>query len=466
MKKKVEKIIAVLILFLIVFAYINNAFYIKYSDGIYSLNVFYELDKNTVDVLFLGSSHAFENYNTSVLWDEHGIASYVLGGSEQPMWNTYYYLKEALKTQSPELIVLEGYGVVYSDEYMSDYSMYKNCLGIKSLSNRIGNINASAGYRDRLTLLFPLFSFHDRYRELSYEDFMKDKGDVFYESWKGFANNFDKEQFSSSNYKNVGEVSDLSKKTEKYYRKIIELSKDNNIPLIIIVNPYPLVKESEIKKINKAKIIAQEYEVDFYDYSLSEKLFGIDYSEDAADQFHLNYKGNVKLTRAIGDMLYSKYNITNRKGDEKYISWDENSSILNRTVANYENTVNSFEDLNTNNYINDYSVFFFVNDEYKSEEHLENYLKTQDISIDNKKINHVWYKNYSSGEIKEYEYCMNDEFIRKIIDKDLIKADYSKDKDYFTKTDEGVNVVVFDNYLDKVVDNYGIIYKDGFIIIR
>ena len=90
-----------------------------------------------VDVLFLGSSHVFETYNTSVLWDEYGIASYVLGGSVQPMWNTYFYMKEALKTQTPELIVLDAYCCEYREEY-NDYSrQIKNCYGMKPSLNKL-----------------------------------------------------------------------------------------------------------------------------------------------------------------------------------------------------------------------------------------------------------------------------------------------------------------------------------------
>ena len=79
-----------------------------------------------MDVLVLGSSHAFENINTGTLWDEYGMASYVLGGSRQPSLEyIYYYLKEALKTQRPELIVLEGYMLLYDADYEGEQQDHK-----------------------------------------------------------------------------------------------------------------------------------------------------------------------------------------------------------------------------------------------------------------------------------------------------------------------------------------------------
>ena len=88
MKKTVVRITGFLLILLMVLAGINRVFKMKYGDGIYSLTKFYEQKKDSVDVLVLGSSHAFENINTGTLWDEYGMASYVLGGSRQPSWNT------------------------------------------------------------------------------------------------------------------------------------------------------------------------------------------------------------------------------------------------------------------------------------------------------------------------------------------------------------------------------------------
>ena len=103
----------------IVFVLLNNiykTFSFKYGDGILGLKKFYMLDEDSVDVLILGSSHAFENINTGFLFDSYGIASYVLSGSVQPYWNTYYYLTEALKTQQPKVIILDAYASTFDNE--------------------------------------------------------------------------------------------------------------------------------------------------------------------------------------------------------------------------------------------------------------------------------------------------------------------------------------------------------------
>lgn len=68
---------------------------------------FRNLPKNSIDVLVLGSSHAQYSMNPAVFYVETGIYSYVLGSGCQPMTMSYYMLQEALKTQSPEVVVLD-----------------------------------------------------------------------------------------------------------------------------------------------------------------------------------------------------------------------------------------------------------------------------------------------------------------------------------------------------------------------
>ena len=109
MKKTIFKIISFLVAFILTFTGIIQILDFKYLDSIFKVDSFYDLEDNTVDVLVLGSSHAYQGINTAVLWRNFGIASFNLCGAAQPIWNTYYYLEEALKTQTPKAIILDNY---------------------------------------------------------------------------------------------------------------------------------------------------------------------------------------------------------------------------------------------------------------------------------------------------------------------------------------------------------------------
>ena len=116
MKKTFLRIISFLAAFILAFAGMVNVLDFKYLDSIFKIDSFYKLEDNTVDVLTIGSSHAYQGINTAVLWSEYGIASFNLCGAAQPIWNTYYYLEEALKTQTPKVIILDTYYLHMSDD--------------------------------------------------------------------------------------------------------------------------------------------------------------------------------------------------------------------------------------------------------------------------------------------------------------------------------------------------------------
>ena len=337
MKKTVVRITGFLLILLMVLAGINRVFKMKYGDGIYSLTKFYEQKKGSVDVLVLGSSHAFENINTGTLWDEYGMASYVLGGSRQPSWNTYYYLKEALKTQRPELIVLEGYMLLYDADYEESSRIIKNNFGLKWSKDKIESIKVSAPKSQWAEYFLEYTQYHTRYRELSREDFLKNQGYRYYDNWKGFGCNLDTVAEVGTDVKQVDEVSPLYGKTEEYYRKILELAREENIPVLVTIAPYFLVDEKSERLFNRVGEIAGEYGDLFLDGNKLVDEIGVDYQVDNADDVgHLNYLGNQKYTKYLGTYIKEHYTVSDRRADAAYESWQKNADYIREMIVNQE----------------------------------------------------------------------------------------------------------------------------------
>ena len=64
-------------------------------------------DEDSVDILVFGSSIAYCDFVPAAVYEETGLTSYVMAGPEQTIPLSYYYIKESLKTQSPQKIILE-----------------------------------------------------------------------------------------------------------------------------------------------------------------------------------------------------------------------------------------------------------------------------------------------------------------------------------------------------------------------
>lgn len=334
MKKLCEMICFCLLLGLIM-QKIDKVLVLKTDDGIYNMMNFYKQEKDTIDVLIMGSSHAFIDVDTGVLWDKYGIASYTLGGPIQPLWNTYYFFKEALKTQTPELLVLEAYCATTDSDYVIE-SIPGSTYGMRWSENKLDAIKVSAPKEEWTDYILSYIQYHTRYKELSAEDFLPEKGQTRYKHWKGFYNLMKTEPFETPMVSHVTERSALNKKTEEYYRKIIELALDYEIPVLVIVSPYAAITDENQAVFNTASDIASEYGVDFINYNLLYDEVGIDFSCDVADWGHLNYRGAQKYALALGRYISDHFDVSDRRSDKRYWSWDEEAQYLSAAIENQE----------------------------------------------------------------------------------------------------------------------------------
>lgn len=476
MKKTIIRIVCFVFLMLVVLNAANRIFKVKYGDGIYGLTKFYELEDDTVDVLILGSSHAFENFNTGVLWDEYGMASYVLAGSIQPMWNTYYYLREALKTQKPELIVLEGYLTTYQNEYSDDSRIIKNNYGLKWSGDKLESLMVSAPRERWGEFMLEYVQYHNRYREISEEDFLADKGRALYKDWKGFGCNMATKEMEQPDIVQITDQMPLHWKTENYYRKIIELAGDSNIPIVIIIAPYRGITEEEQKLYNTAEKIAEEYDVEFKNYNLCYQEVGIDFATDAADEAHLNYKGNRKFTESVGLYVKERFKISDRRGNSLYKSWENNADHIRGQINNQKlketGDMDSFLEQAQNE---NYSYIISIDGSCHSGlEEVKEIVDTFQISREMHQG--IWYVDmngtmwYSGGETVErylsldrHDMCMRrlpNESGTGYINTLLV------DNIEYKKVTDGINITVYSNVTQTIADSVGFDAEKSFQIVR
>lgn len=473
MKKSIVRIASFLVILVLCLGYLNSVFKVKYGDGIYSVTKFYELESDTVDVLILGSSHAFEDFNTGTLWDEYGLSSYVLGGSIQPMWNTYYYLKEALKTQTPDLIVLEGFCTTFSSEYIDDSRIIKNNYGLKWSTDKIESLKVSSPPERWGEFFLEYSQYHTRYKELSRADFVKNQGNPLYEDWKGFGCNMAVNPYEVIDVRGVEERASLFEKTEKYYRETIELALDNNIPILIIISPYAGINEDEQKKFNTALDIADEYGVPFVNCNLIDEI-GMDWTVDAADSGHLSYRGNQKFSKYIGKYLVDNYNLTDHRGEPEYASWEENAQFIRQMIYDqelYESAELSaiIEKLQNDNYWTFISVDGTCNTEESTFEILfDRYGIPKDGSngiwfISNEGL---WDTTMDNGEFFRRTDSHDFHLRRSIEENGNGTNEIIIDNENYKKVTNGVNIIVYDVLTEKVADTIGFNADDEYAIVR
>lgn len=468
MRKSMMRIFSFLLILILILCYTDSVFALKRGDGIYGVTKLYELENGSIDVLVLGSSHAFENVNTGVLWEEHGIASYVLAGSYQQLWYTYYYLKEALKTQKPQLIILEAYMTMFKGDYYPQGTVV-NTYGLKWSKDKLDAIKVSTPEDKWGEYIFGYIQYHTRYTDLSETDFLKNQGNPLYENWKGFLCNMQTTSFDNPDIRKVSRRESLSEKTEMYYRKIIELSVDNDIPLLIVVSPYAGITENVQAVFNTASDIAAEYDVPFINYNLLYNEMGIDFSSDAADEEHLNYRGNQKYTHALGEYIVDNYNIPDRRGDDKYESWEAHSQYISSSIKNQKLSEalesGDIHEIVSNMMDQEYMLFVSGEGDCNNLDP-EMTMLFDTLGIPDDQENGVWYLNnqkgilYASGEgeyHKDFRLDYHDVYITRSLEENTQKHENSViiDNVSYKKVEDGVNITVYNPVTQSIIDSFG-----------
>ena len=321
MKKRVISLtifICLLVLCLMIFMRVFNY---KYVEGIGTMKNYYKCRENSIDVVFFGTSHMYNGMNTQVLWDEYGIASYDLCGAIQPLWNTYYYVKEALKTQKPKLLVVDCYSIIQTGEGIGPAKYIKNIYGMKPSIDKLNAVLTCFEEEKISDYILEYPTYHSRYTELTEEDFRTNMGHAYLNDWKGYVvYDVIEPQKRNDFSENIGSC-DLYPRCEEYMRKIIELAKENDVPLLLVVLPYSLSEEDTLQY-NRVSEIASEYGVPLINFNYLYDDIGLDFENDLGDYAHLNYIGSEKFTKYFGNIVTEQYDIPNHKKDDGYETYN------------------------------------------------------------------------------------------------------------------------------------------------
>ena len=73
----------------------------------------YSEEKGSIDMVIVGSSHVNNGIIPNIFWEENGISATNAYSWAQPTWTAYYYIREALRVQDPDIVILDLYGMTY-----------------------------------------------------------------------------------------------------------------------------------------------------------------------------------------------------------------------------------------------------------------------------------------------------------------------------------------------------------------
>ena len=274
-----------------------------------TLSSLYSEPKNSVDVFIVGSSHVNSAYIPGVLWEEYGVSAHNVFSWSQPMWISYHYILEGLKTQQPSVVVVDLNGMLYGNSSeapeATDQTNYLNSFSITpgwNLLQMTKTVETCGIDLRTATDFLPLIHYHTRWKTLDRKAFTYNPyNDHSY--LKGYGFQVRVEELTDPNHPATTERCAPYETAIEYLDKIIALSRKENFKLVFVLAPYTY-QSNEPAIFNWLEDYSAERDIPFYNYCTEDgKRVGIDWATDFCDTRHVNYLGALKLTRDLGEIL-------------------------------------------------------------------------------------------------------------------------------------------------------------------
>jgi len=176
-----------LLLFCVQAVFVPNQVYpVNIEDPSAMFREYKQLPEDSVDVLFLGTSHVQYGINPMEIYREQQIVSYNLSTSGQKLATSYYMLEEAVKTQHPKAVLLDASSIYLTtywetelrvplDGFFTGKTKLKAAQHYAVLKAENDPTSGQAAWFTRsrafLSAYDSLYRFHDRWDELRRQDF-------------------------------------------------------------------------------------------------------------------------------------------------------------------------------------------------------------------------------------------------------------------------------------------------------
>ena len=293
---------------------------------------YYAEEKNTLDMIYVGGSAAYVYWAPLDAFHEYGFTSYNFASDSMTPQVIKYCMIEALKTQKPEVFVVDlrpfQYGDAVNEEAgaldMDNEVALRNTIDQFRYSlNRYHMIEAAVrNPKDRIFYHFDISKYHSRIYSFFDAQSWQYLDNKEKHPYKGFAFIEKKEPIDYVDRSQITEELPLSEDMDVIFRDLLEFCREEELQVLFVVHSY-MIQEDHQKKYNYMKRTIEEYGLDYLNVNDFSEEIGYDYSNDFFNMNHVNIFGAQKYTRFLGEYLQDKYALPDRRNEQEYQEWKE-----------------------------------------------------------------------------------------------------------------------------------------------
>lgn len=293
---------------------------------------FYAEPEDSIDVILIGSSPTYSSVVMPQLYGEFGIRSFPLASNVQRPVAGAYLVREAEKTQDPDLYMFEMRMYTGTEESFTMNMGYTREVtdNMKYSFNRIATINAmvtdEANSSDNLryTYYFDIFKYHTNWISLVNGSQWRSFDFTVLDPYKGYKITDKVGPAEKTVIPEDISAVPIDPDQEMALMNLLDLMDEMGKPALFYLAPYAETPE-EASKFAYIKEIVTSRGYDFLDMNEYTDEIGIDFSCDFSDYgIHTNAAGAQKCTAFVGSYLRSHYDLPDRRDDKlRDTSWDE-----------------------------------------------------------------------------------------------------------------------------------------------
>lgn len=294
----------------------------------------YYADAGNHDVIFVGDCEVYENFSPVTLWEEYGITSYIRGSAQQTIWQSYYLLEETFRYETPRVVVFNVLSMKYDTPESTGSQSRREAYNRMTLDTMkwssskwnaiLASMTAEEKQRDSMfTYLFPILRYHDRWSQLTREDFtywfrrdtVSHNGYLMQTGVKPYQDAYMEPPLAD--YK-------FGENSWYYLEKMTQLCEDRGIQLVLIKAPSlsPVWWEQWDAQIQE---YADQHGLLYINMLNFQEEIGIDWQKDTYDAgLHLNVWGAEKASAWFGRILSQDCGVPDRREDGALAAvWEE-----------------------------------------------------------------------------------------------------------------------------------------------
>lgn len=328
MKNRSKKILSCGIFLCILYVIFLKITYLFSETGYNRLNIVGIKEEDPLDMVYVGASAAFVYWQPLKAWNDCGFASYSYATVGLPAESIKYYIEEVLKTQDPELFVIDARPFQLWDEnvdakirYSTDsmgyslnrFSLVKDYFESRTVTEEV----------DVLSYYLQIIMYHTNYKKvLSNEENWKminNKGKSKYKGWTFMEYHCPLEEPEAFE---TDECAELPESSRKLLDDLLSYCKEKELKVLFVVCPYSITKGDQ-KTYNTIQKIVEEEGFDFLNTNLYFDEMNLDFQTDFNDYNHVNCFGAEKYTDFLEKYLMENYHLPDRRGEALYASWND-----------------------------------------------------------------------------------------------------------------------------------------------